>query len=89
MGIDLRTRKGRLAGPLRCAWRTLLLWVPFFTLLLLSIYIEESNRLNRPWVQWSLWWLAVIYLAGCALCGLIWPKRGLHDRLSGVYAVPR
>lgn len=89
MGIDLRTRKGRLAGPLRCAWRTLLLWVPFFSLLLLSIYIEESNRLNRPWVQWSLWWLAVIYLAGCALCGLIWPKRGLHDRLSGVYAVPR
>jgi serine/threonine protein kinase len=89
MGLDLRTRKGRLAGPLRCAWRTFLLWLPFFALLLFSIYAQESTRLNPPWFQWGVWWLAVIYLAGCTLSGLIWPKRGLHDRLSGVYMVPK
>jgi serine/threonine protein kinase len=89
MGFDLRTKRGSIAGPLRCAWRTFLLWLPFFSLLLLSIYVQEPNRWNEPWIQWGLWWLAIIYLAGCGLCALLWPKRGLHDRWSGIYLMPR
>lgn len=95
MGIDLLHANGKRAGPLRCGWRTILLWLPFFGLIFASIWIQDASRQSSagaagaPWMYWIPWWLALIYLAGCAVCALIWPQRGYHDRLSGVHLVPR
>lgn len=94
MGIDLQSARGKRAGPFRCGWRTALVWLPFFGLILASVWIQEltqgpDNAAGASWVFWTPWWLALIYLAVCGVCALIWPQRGLHDRLSGVYLVPR
>ncbi|HQR07053.1 MAG TPA: protein kinase [Gemmatales bacterium] len=93
MGIDLQQSQGKRAGPLRCGWRSLLVWLPFFTLILFSVWVQAATTSRGHqtglWVYWIPWWLGLIYLAACAMCTLIWPKRGLHDRLSGVYLMPR
>ncbi|MFT3880467.1 MAG: hypothetical protein QM703_12495 [Gemmatales bacterium] len=93
MGIDLQQSQGKRAGPLRCGWRSLLVWLPFFSLILFSVWVQAATTAKGQhtglWVYWIPWWLGLIYLAACAMCTLIWPSRGLHDRLSGVYLMPR
>lgn len=93
MGIDLQQSFGQRAGPLRCGWRSMIIWLPFFTLILLSVWVQDAgivwHQQSTLWIYWIPWWLALIYLAACGLFTLIWPQRGLHDRLSGVYLMPR
>lgn len=92
MGIELQDYHGRRAGPFRCGWRTALLWLPFFFLVLASVGIQDASRsrgTGSVWVYWIPWWLALIYLAGCGVSALVRPRRGFHDRLSAVYLMPR
>jgi hypothetical protein len=94
MGIDLQRRNGQRAGPLRCGWRTFIVWAPFFALVMISVWIQDAtknwgNASGPLWVYWIPWWLALIYLAGSAMSSLIWPKRSWYDRLARVYLVPR
>jgi len=94
MGIDLQNRKGRPAGPWRCGVRSLLVWLPFFVLLMFSVVMQDLHRgldwnSKHGWLYWILWWLAVIYLAACGLWALIQPQRGPHDRIAGVYLLPK
>jgi hypothetical protein len=94
MGIDLQTRRGQPAGPLRCGYRSFLVWLPFFSLLFFSVVMQDYFRGKEQsaaylWLHWTPWWLAVIYLAGCALSALVHPQRGSHDRLAGVYLMPK
>jgi hypothetical protein len=93
MGIDLQQAQGQRAGPLRCGWRSTIVWLPFFALILVSVWVQDAGKTweqqSGLWVYWIPWWLALIYLAACALFTLIWPRRGLQDRLSGVFLMPR
>jgi hypothetical protein len=92
MGIDVQRRDGTLAGPLRCGLRTFIVWLPFFALLLLSVFVQNLQVTNKSvpgWIAWVVWWLAVMYLAACAVGALVRPRRGLHDKWTGVYLMPR
>jgi hypothetical protein len=40
-------------------------------------------------LSWVLWWLAVAVVLGYFALALWFPSRSLHDRLSGIYLVPR
>jgi hypothetical protein len=97
-GIALVRGDGRPASRLRCAWRALLVWTPPTALLVLSFWLEE-----RYWTLWqpdasptwllslasAVWYAALLLLACYVLLALWRPARTLHDRLSGVYLVPR
>lgn len=97
-GIALVRGDGRLASRLQCTWRAFLVWAPLTGLLVLSFWLEE-----RYWSLWrpdssprwlfslasAVWYTALLLLAGYVLLALWRPARTLHDRLSGVYLVPR
>jgi hypothetical protein len=97
-GIALLRGDGRPATRLQCAWRAFLVWAPLTGLLVLSFWLEE-----RYWSLWqpdssprwlfslasAVWHAALLLLAGYVLLALWRPVRTLHDRLSGVYLVPR
>jgi hypothetical protein len=94
MGIDLQTRRGQPAGRLRCGFRSFLVWLPFFTLLLVSVVMQDIHRGRDltpkvTWLHWTPWWLAVMYLAACGLSALVRPQRGPQDRLTGVHLMPK
>ncbi|HMO35196.1 MAG TPA: RDD family protein, partial [Gemmatales bacterium] len=94
MGIDLQNRRGELAERWRCGWRTFLIWSPFLGLILASVWIQEYSKnldadSRSKWFYWVPWWLALIYLAGVGVIALIRPTRGIHDKLAGVYLLPR
>jgi hypothetical protein len=97
-GIALVRGDGRPASRLQCAWRAFLVWAPLTGLLVLSFWLEV-----RYWSLWrpdssprwlfslasAVWDAALLLLAGFVLLALWRPARTLHDRLSGVYLVPR
>jgi hypothetical protein len=97
-GIALVRGDGRRASRLQCAWRAFLVWAPLTGLLMLSFWLEA-----RYWSLWrpdssprwlfslasAVWYAALLLLAGYVLLALWRPARTLHDRLSGVYLVPR
>jgi uncharacterized RDD family membrane protein YckC len=100
MGLSLVRSDGRRASRLRCAWRTLLVWLPVTALLGLSLILEI-----RYWSAWSaadpsagrglFWASTAVWYAGLALLVAygalaLWsPARSLHDRLAGTYLVPK
>jgi hypothetical protein len=97
-GIALVRGDGRPASRLQCAWRALLVWTPLTGLLVLSLWLE-----SHYWSMWELgapprwmlplasasWYAALLLLAGYVLLALWRPARTLHDRLAGIYLVPR
>lgn len=97
-GIALVRGDGRPASRLQCAWRAFLVWAPLTGLLVLSFWLE-----HRYWSLWqpdssprwlfllagAAWYAALLLLVEYALLALWRPTRTLHDRLSGVYLVPR
>ncbi len=97
-GIALVRGDGRPPSRLQCAWRAFLVWAPLTGLLVLSFWLEE-----RYWSFWqpesslrwllalasAVWYAALLLLAGYVLLALWRPARTLHDRLSGVFLVPR
>ncbi len=97
-GIALVRRDGRLASRLQCAWRAILVWAPVTGLLALSLFLEahywsvwqagEPPRWLIP-LSSALWYKAVLLLAIYVALVFWRPARALHDRLSGVYLVPR
>lgn len=97
-GIALVRSDGRPASRWQCAWRAFVVWAPVTGLLALSIGLE-----SRYWDTWELgnvprwllslasasWYSALLLLATYVFLALWRPTRTLHDRLSGVYLVPR
>ena len=97
-GIALVRGNGRPASRFQCAWRALLVWAPVTGLLALSFWLEV-----RYWDAWELgnaqrwllslasasWYAALLLLAAYVVLALWRPARTLHDRLSGIYLVPR
>jgi hypothetical protein len=98
MGLSLVRRDGRRAGRFRCAWRTLLAWLPVVALLFASIWLETWYWANwdigEPyrWVFWlaqAAWWGAIGYLGLAIVLAMRSPQRTLLDRLAGTWLVPR
>jgi hypothetical protein len=100
-GVALVGADGRPAARWRCAWRALLVWAPVALLLLASAWLDvwrvasarqgwgdDQVRL-AAWASWHLWWGAVALLLAYVFAAITWPNRAPHDRLAGVYPVPR
>jgi hypothetical protein len=98
-GITLRDREGRPSARWRCAWRSLLVWLPVVALLLLSFWLDVGRVAHGPdessvwpdvaaWLAWWAWWQALLLLPLYLWMSVRWPHRGFHDRLAGTYPVP-
>ncbi len=100
-GIALVGADGRPAARWRCAWRALVVWLPVALLLYAAMSLDlwrvsearsgwSSEEIRFVgWISWHLWWAAVVLLGVYVFIAMVWPNRGPHDRLSGVYPVPR
>jgi hypothetical protein len=87
MGITLVRANGRKAARWQCAWRALLVWTPVVVLLGASLLVQARFP---AWgrLALSLCWLAAVCLVIYLLLGIRFPRRSLHDRLTGTYLVP-
>jgi eukaryotic-like serine/threonine-protein kinase len=88
VGLALVRGDGREAPRWRCAWRALLVWAPVVLLLFGCV----SVKLVVPHLfllSAACWWAAVLYLAVGALLAVRRPQQSVHDRLAGVFVVPR
>jgi hypothetical protein len=101
VGINLVQADGQPAARWRCAWRTLLVWLPIYLLLLFSLTFDLwriaacwadpdfSLRWVAAWLSWLAWWLAVVLLGFYPWLALRWPDHSLHDHLAGTWLMPR
>jgi hypothetical protein len=97
-GIALVGANGRPASRWRCAWRSLLVWLPIAVLLILSTWLDYCYVATLLHGEPRRWWSAAAQLCWYAALAVVllyvgsalWrPTRTLHDYLSGVYLVPR
>jgi hypothetical protein len=99
-GLALVGTDGRPAARWRCAWRTLLVWLPLTGLLLASVWLGEAayrrvGELGAPslwllWLaSWAAWGLGMLLLAAYVALATVFPARGPHDRLAGTCLVPK
>jgi hypothetical protein len=100
-GIALVRANGKPALRLQCAWRALVVWLPFVLCLLATMELDDRYWTHwRPpmplaenawmlWLSWGLWWLALFLLPIYLGLALRYPARGVQDRLAGTYLVPR
>ena len=87
-GLGLVRWDGRVAPRWRCAWRSLMVWLPMAALLIASVWVR--GRAPTPaWPSWLVFGMAVALLPLYAASALFFPSRGPHDRLSGLRVVPR
>ncbi len=87
-GLGLVRWDGRKAPRWRCAWRSLVTWMPPFALLIASAWILREIPVPA-WPGWVPFWLAVALMPVYVASALISPSCGPHDRLSGLRVVPR
>jgi hypothetical protein len=100
-GIALVRRDGRPAGRFQCLWRAVLVWAPIAILMALSLLVEGiywsgwsdlAWRTDMNWlryVAYGLWYTGLALIVLFAALAIVFPRRSLHDFLSGVYLVPR
>jgi hypothetical protein len=98
--IQLVQADGQPAARWRCALRTLLVWLPIYLLLVLSLTLDlwrlvacwadpDLQLGAAAWMSWLCWWLAAGLLAFYPWVALSWPDRGPHDLLAGTWLMPR
>ena len=78
-------------GPPRrgqCAARTLVVWMPVALLLCASVVVR-AHAPEAATAYRGLWWTAAMLLPAYLAVALIDPERGPHDRLVGLWLVPR
>jgi uncharacterized RDD family membrane protein YckC len=97
-GLSLVCRDGRRAGRWRCAYRAALAWAPVALLLMAAVALEswhwgaltrEERQAWVPVLSECLRWSGVALLLAYPAIAICFPRRGLHDRLSGTFVVPR
>lgn len=98
-GIALARTDGRRPSRLRCAWRTLLFWLPPLTLTVVSMALDfwywwhwspdQGTTSWLPFLSAATWWVAAALVPIYAGLALLYPARSLHDRLAGTCLVPR
>jgi hypothetical protein len=90
LGLAVVSRDGRDVTRLRAAWRAIVAWCP---ILLFWLYVWAWSRGGGEVLDaFSNWWVPAA-AAATALAGSTWavahPARGLPDRLTGTFLVPR
>jgi hypothetical protein len=99
-GIALLRANGGKALRIQCAWRALLVWIPVAALLALSgwfdrvwlgAWLDQNMDLygTAHLLSWVCWGCAVSVLPLYVGLALWLPGRSVHDRLAGIYLVPR
>jgi eukaryotic-like serine/threonine-protein kinase len=98
LGLALARSDGRKAARWQCAWRGLVVWTPITALWIASLWLDiwswsawragQANTLLQ-WLSSGCWWAGVALLPVYAVLAIIYPRRSLHDWLSGTYVVPR
>ena len=98
-GLVLIRRDSRPAERWRCAWRSMVAWMPIITLLAGSWWIrsrefrlsalERENLPNSTYLDEGLWGLAACLLIAYLVFAMISPARSWHDRLAGTQLVPK
>jgi uncharacterized RDD family membrane protein YckC len=89
-GLAAVTRHGRRIGRLRSAARVLVTWSPAIVMGIGQHFYFEITEDNL--FQIMPWWLAagtLLPLVFGALWAVAHPERGLQDRLTGTWIVPR
>jgi len=89
LGIIIVTTKGKPASRLRVFWRNLVAWLPFVCLggLASMLGIISGESAQKVLLRTIVVLLGL--LSALTLVSLSRPKRGLQDRLSGTFLVPR
>ena len=90
LGLAVVSRRGQDASRFRAAWRAVVAWSP---VLLLWAYVWAMSLGGRDVLDVIRNWgvpaaAAVVAIAGC-VWAVLHPGRGLPDRLTGTYLVPR
>ena len=84
-GIAIVTKDGERVSRLRALWRGIVAWgvviVPVALILALSYHgVDLTVAIGVCG--------AAVFVVG-AVCAVVWPERGLQDRIAGTYLVPR
>ncbi len=82
-GLEIVTARGESAGHIRVFARAFLTWSP----ILLAPWVTPGIARVLPGVAESPWWLVVMIAGAIAIA--VSPARGVQDRLSGTWIVPR
>jgi uncharacterized RDD family membrane protein YckC len=86
-GIMIAKTSGARASRLRCTFRALLAWAPFVILMacfkLMHPNLMENNDMDGLLMVW------LTLLGSYYLLALVFPRRGLHDRIAGTTLIPR
>jgi hypothetical protein len=87
-GVLLLRATGGRPGRRQCAARTLLVWLPVALLLCASVVVRAEAP-DAATAYRGLWWAAAMLMPTYVAVALIDPERGPHDRLLGLWLVPR
>ncbi len=84
-GMGVRDARGEMAPRLRCAWRSLLVWVP----LALPYWAAASLAKSHSAVSLTILFATASVHALAVGYAISRPTRGIQDRLAGTHLVPR
>jgi uncharacterized RDD family membrane protein YckC len=87
-GLVLVRADGRKAARWQSTLRAAVVWLPPLILLCLCVAVKTWWP-ERIMLHNSLWLGAVMLLMSYGVNGVLRPGRGWHDRIAGVYVVPR
>jgi uncharacterized RDD family membrane protein YckC len=91
-GMAIVTRRGSEASRLRLFWRALVAWWPLFLgapFLVALTLCSSADYANYGRILIGILLMIVLAWVGTAILALVWPNRGVADRLSGTTLVPR
>jgi hypothetical protein len=87
-GIVVARFDSRRAERWRCALRAALAWMPATICLLASAWIRNS-AVGPVWLGWLNWATALAVVLSAVPLALASPSRMPHDRLAGIWLVPK
>lgn len=86
-GLALVKADGGLASRWTCGLRALLVWIPPSALMAGSLYLQYQHPDAVLWI-WILWTAGAALFALFGVLAILFPARGLHDRIVGTVVVP-
>jgi len=86
-GLGVRNSRGEVASRLRCAWRSLIAWLPLLILYATAAFLTQDDDTFAAGMAFLI---AAAAINAAAIAHAIWsPARGIPDRLAGTHLVPR
>jgi hypothetical protein len=87
-GIVVARFDSRPAERWRCGLRAALAWLPATTLLLAAAWVRNSG-IGPAWLGWVNWGTALVVVLCAVPLALASPARLPHDRMTGIWLVPK